>query len=149
MSTILFTAKGKLRYGSEGKVVVEIQQELADYYRSMIPPWRTVNRQMWPAHITIVRSGKERPTKMEHWGKYDQEEIEFSYEPHVYEGTVYYWLNCFCVRLEEIRSELGLPVVSEYTLPPEGFIKCFHCTIGNKKEIQNARPTTQHHSSSN
>jgi hypothetical protein len=28
---------------------------------------------------------------------------------------------------------LGLPVSSEYTLPPEGFVKCFHMTIGNFK----------------
>jgi len=88
---------------------------------------------MYPPHITVVRVHKEKVPNKEYWDKYAGEEIEFSYSPIVHEGSVYYWLNVFCVRLEEIRRELGLSVVSEYTLPPEGFIKCFHMTLGNKK----------------
>jgi hypothetical protein len=80
-----------------------------------------------------VRPEKEAPVNLEHWGKYEGEPLTFLYEPYVYEGTVYYWLNIWCVRLEEMRRELGLPVVSQFTLPPEGFTKCFHCTIANKK----------------
>jgi len=113
--------------------VVEVDQDLSDYYRSLIPPWKPVNKSMWSAHITLVRPGKEVPINTEHWGKYEGESIEFLYEPRVYSGKVYYWLNIWCKRLEDIRLELGLPVISEFTLPPDGFIKCFHCTIGNMK----------------
>lgn len=134
-SFMLYEETGHLRYGRTKRLVVEVPQGLADYYRSLIPKWKQVNKQAFSAHITVVRAGKEFPTNKEVWKKYEGEEITFSYEPHVYEGTVYYWLNCFCTRLEEIRRELGLSVTSEYTLPPEGFVKCFHCTLGNKKEL--------------
>jgi hypothetical protein len=71
---------------------------------------------------------------MEVWGKYEGQEIDFSYENVIHSGTVYYWLNAFSTKLEEIREELGLPVSSQYTLPPEGFVKCFHITIANQKD---------------
>ena len=131
----MFKSTGTLRYDtiSGHRLVVEVDQGIADYYRSLIPLWKPVNKPMWPAHVTLVRPDKEVPVNLEHWCKYEGEPIEFLYEPHVYSGKVYYWLNIWCNRLEDIRLELGLPVVSEFTLPPDGFIKCFHCTIGNMK----------------
>ncbi len=57
----------------------------------------------------------------------------FFYHPQIHEGKIYYWLEIYCTLLEDIREELGLPVVSQYTLPPEGFRKVFHMTIGNTK----------------
>lgn len=133
---LMFSSIGTIRYETkdEGyRLSVEIDQQIADYYRALVPFWKPITRQRYGAHITVVRIGKEVPVNIEHWGKYDGEQVPFFYEPCVYEGTVYYWLNVWCVRLEEIRKELGLPVTSLYTLPPEGFVKCFHCTIGNKK----------------
>jgi hypothetical protein len=114
-------------------LVVNADQELSNYYRVLIPKWKNAKSQMYPAHITVVREGLEEPKNLEFWGKYQGEKIEFYYSPEVQEGTVYFWLNIFSVRLEEIRIELGLSVHSEYTLPPEGFTKCFHMTVGNKK----------------
>ena len=133
---MLYKSIGTLRYENKGgkyKLIVEVDQGISDYYRSLIPKWITVNPQMYRAHISVVR--REIPVNLEYWGKYEGEKIEFSYEGIVRQGTVYFWLNVFCVRLEEIRKELGLPVRSEYTIPPEGFTKCFHCTIGNQKEL--------------
>ena len=131
----LFESTGTIKYDNSSgwRLTIEVDQELTDYYRSLIPPWKPVNRPRWPAHITLVRPEKEVPVCQEHWGKYEGESLKFLYEPYVHEGKVFYWLNIWCVRLEEIRRELGLPVVSEFTLPPEGFTKCFHCTIANKK----------------
>ena len=40
---------------------------------------------------------------------------------------VYYWLNVYSTRLEDIREELGLK-----RLP--GSFEAFHITIGNNKE---------------
>ena len=126
----LFHSIGKLSY-SETKLVVEIDQELSDYYFSLVPKYVKLNPQRHAAHISVVRN--EIPPKMEHWGKYQGELIEFLYDPFVFSGTTYYWLNAFSSRLEGIRHELGLPVSSEYTRPPGGFIKCFHLTLGNLK----------------
>jgi hypothetical protein len=129
----LYESTGVFRYEGSARLVVETDQGLSDFYRSLIPPWLPCMKPRWPAHITVVREEKEAPVNKEHWGKYDGQEIKFLYDPIVREGKVYYWLNIFCEKLEEIRLELGLPVVSEYTLPPEGFRKCFHMTIANKK----------------
>lgn len=133
---MLFKSVGILKYESarayDYKLALYADQGISDFYRSMIPKWIAVPKpQMYPAHISIVR--KEVPQNLEFWGKYEGERVEFYYENEVKFGKVYCWLNCFCNRLEEIRSELGLPVDSPYTLPPEGFYKCFHMTIGNFK----------------
>jgi hypothetical protein len=112
---------------------VAIDPEITRYYRSFVPKWIVSNRQMYAPHISVVR--KETPPLMGHWGKYEGHEVEFEYENIVRFGEVYLWLNCFSVRLEEVRIELGLPVHSPYTLPPEGFNHCYHTTIGNFKDI--------------
>ena len=112
---------------------MEVDPGIADFYRSLIPKWLPVNKTRYDPHVTIVREAKEEPVHKEHWGKYEGEKVPFLYSPEVQTGKVYYWMNVFCKRLEDIRIELGLPVVSQYTLPPEGFRKCFHCTIANSK----------------
>jgi hypothetical protein len=132
----LFTSIGTLRYEhkAEGhRLTLEVQQSISDYYRSLIPKWLNVSRPRWQAHVTVVRIGKETPLYMEHWGKYRGERVEFFYSPEIHQGKVYYWLNVFCVRLEEIRAELGLPAVSKLAVPPKGFNKFFHMTIANCK----------------
>lgn len=115
------------------KLVVEIDSEISGYYRSLIPKWIHSNRQLYPPHISVVR--KEVPKIMAAWNKYDGQEIEFWYENIIHFGSVYLWLNAFSSRLEEIRVELGLPISNIYTLPPEGYTKCFHITLGNFKGI--------------
>ena len=131
--SVIYESVGTLRYSGDWRLAVEVEQDIADYYRSLIPKWLPTNRPRWPAHITVVREEKERPTKTEAWGKYDGHPIKFWYSPFIHSGKVYYWLNAFSSQLEDIRVELGLPVRSQYTLPPEGFAKCFHITIANQK----------------
>lgn len=145
--TELLSSSGTLHYSLDGgltkdqaehyegqpRLVVEVDPELARYYRSLIPKWIETNKPRWPAHITVVRPFKEKPPNMEPWGKYQGEVVEFKYQNLLHTGKVYFWINVFCKRLEEIRAELGLPVTSEFTRPPEGFLKCFHCTIANCK----------------
>jgi hypothetical protein len=130
---MLYESTGTLRYEPDYRLSVEVDQGIADFYRSLIPKWFSHNKPRWRAHITVVRSEKETPINLEHWGKYDGQELQFLYSPYIHQGEVYFWLNCFCVKLEDIRIELGLSAVSEYTLPPEGFRKCFHCTLANTK----------------
>ena len=112
---------------------MEFDQEIADYYRALIPKWLNPQRPRWRAHVTVVRQEKEMPTLLEAWGRYEGERVEFLYDATIKMDKIYFWINVFCVRLEEIRLELGLPVSVVYTLPPDGFGKCFHCTIANMK----------------
>lgn len=133
---MLFKSKGILKYGGNHSLRLLADQQLADFYRHLIPKGLGVQRGRWPAHITVVRETDEeydKPTDFTAWMRHEDEEIEFHYESIVRRGEIYFWLNIFCVRLEEIRSELGLPITSRYTVPPEGFTKCFHMTLGNIK----------------
>jgi hypothetical protein len=133
----LFTSTGILRYSHNDeygyRLVMDVDRDLANYYRGLIPKWIKTNPQKYPPHVSIVR--KEVPKNLSVWGKYEGDSVEFTYSNVVHGGTVYYWMNVFSERLEEIRVELGLPVSSQYTLPPEGFVKCFHMTIGNLKGL--------------
>lgn len=135
MVEILYKSVGTLHYDRTRnggyKLVLMVDQEISNYYRALIPKWIYTQPQMYPAHVSVVR--KEVPINLDAWGKYEGHKVEFFYSPIIHSGKVYYWLNVFCKRLEEIRIELGLPVSSPYTLPPEGFVKAFHTTIGNTK----------------
>jgi len=115
------------------RLVLNADQAISDYYRDLLPHWKKANPQRYPAHVSVVRH--EVPVNLDAWGLHEGEEVEFNYTGQVFFGRVYCWLNVFCTRLEEVREELGLPVTSEYTRPPEGFVKCFHLTIGNFKDI--------------
>lgn len=135
----MLTSSGTLHYDNRRqdfghqKLVLSADQALSDLYRALCPKYLRLNPQRYPAHVSVVR--KEIPPQMEYWNKYEGEEIEFFYQPYVHGGTIYYWLNIFCTRLEEIRAELGLEVSSSFTRPPDGFVKCFHLTLGNIKQI--------------
>jgi hypothetical protein len=133
---MLYNAIGKLDYKIVEvgyRLVVEVDQDIADFYRSLIPKSRCVNRQRYGAHISVVRH--ETPVNLDVWGKYQGEMVEFTYDSEIKWGTVYYWLNCFSKKLEEVRTELGLPVSSQYTRPPGSWVKCFHMTVGNNKDV--------------
>jgi hypothetical protein len=126
----LFKSIGKLRYGYSN-LVLDVDQEIVRYYRALLPKTIRTNSQMYDAHISVVR--KEEPN-MAFWRKYEGELVEFQYSHEVRNGTLYYWVDAFSKRLEEIRAELGLPVHSPYITPPEGFLHTFHVTIGNTKD---------------
>lgn len=134
MSKLLFQSTGALRYFHRTgyKLIVEVDPEIVRYYRTLMPKYIQSNPQMFAPHISVVR--EEIPPNLDLWGKYEGQKAEFSYTGTVHFGAIYCWLNVFSTQLEEIRLELGLPVSTQYTLPPEGFVKCFHCTVGNFKE---------------
>jgi hypothetical protein len=128
----MFASTGYLRYFKEPllKVILEIDQEISDYYRSFVPKYIKLQRQMYPAHVSVVR--KEMPKNMENWCKYDGKLFNFEYEGFIFNDEKYYWLNVFSTELENVREELGLEKVSDITRSPDGKHR-FHTTIGNVK----------------
>jgi hypothetical protein len=138
----MFLGKGKLHYNDEDgfRLVANVGQELSDYYRSLIPSYCRAKKPGWPAHITVVRPEKEIPPLIRYWDNYEGEEIELIYDSYILEGNGYYWLNCWSKRLETIRTELGLPNISKYSLMPTEFCKTFHITIGKYEEIFDNNP---------
>ena len=98
-----------------------------------MPAWLNAQRPRWPAHVTVVRPGQEIPKHLEYWEKYEGEKIDLFYSPEIGQGKIYWWLDFYSSRLEEIRKELGLYYVSRNFPCPEGFRKVFHMTIANCK----------------
>jgi len=133
----MFKSEGKLIYSdlpkddlSQFRLVVEIDPEIARYYRSLIPKSISVSVPLYAPHISVVR--KEIPTNIDVWKKYNDEIVEFEYDPYIFFGQIYCWLNVYCIRLEDIREELGLTRISDITCPPDKR-PVFHTTIGNQK----------------
>lgn len=129
MDIIFQKSVGILKY-QENKLIVEVDVELANYYRSIIPKYIGIQKPMYSPHISVVR--KERFNN--NWNKYQNKEIEFEYETFIYNDELYYWLNVYCKEFENIREELGLSNMSKITMPPD-FQKCFHITLGNLKHL--------------
>lgn len=130
-----FRSVGTLHYehipGYGYRLVLNIDRGITLFYKSLIPKWFQVNGQRYEPHISVVRN--EVPTKLEAWGKYEGEKVEFLYSNYIHQGQDYWWLDCFSKRLEEIREELGLPNEAPFHQPIEGYQKVFHTTIANNK----------------
>jgi hypothetical protein len=134
----LVRSSGIFRYTTDQgghKLVIALHHDFGAYYRALIPHWYPVQGTRFPAHVTVVRAERDKPTDLSAWGKYEGQKVTFEYEPYVHVGWIYYWLEVWCDRLEDMRVELGLGRVSEWTRPPGGRKRCFHTTIGNRKHV--------------
>jgi len=128
----MFDSIGTFKYSeSPYKLVVLVDQDISDYYRSMIPKYNLVGRQKFPAHITVVRN--ETPINLNQWGLHNNEKINFHYYNTAHNDDTYWWLEVESKTLEDMRNKLGLPNTSEFTRSPDGRHN-FHITIGNTKK---------------
>lgn len=121
-----FKTIGRLEYGPGIRVVVRVDEGIADFYRALVPKSVGVKGQRYDAHVSVVRVW-EKPANMDAWNKHAGERVEIEYEPVVRNDDRYYWLNVRCTRIEEIREELGL---TRYVTWHNGY----HVTVGNIKE---------------
>lgn len=131
----LIETTGTLEYSESDvgpKLIVNVDQEIVSFARSLVPKYLKLNPQRYPAHISVIRH--EVPTLMEHWNKHQGKNVSFLYSPCVQNGQVYYWLDAYSEELKAIRQELGLTVSSHLTRPPNGK-ECYHITIGNVKKL--------------
>lgn len=123
----MYKIPGKVTYYND-YCVAYVDNELAKYYRSMIPKSIRITKQKYDSHLTIVRKGAEFPKKLENWGIHDGQEIEIWYNPVVETCGTYFWLRAISPEVEQIRSELGLPKY-RFDAPDASY----HITIGNTK----------------
>jgi hypothetical protein len=136
-----FTARGILTYNTVSydgwpilgiaKAVIRVDQGISDYYRSLIPAYFYAQPQLYPAHITVVRTRIEDPD-FNYWRKYQGETITFEYNGVVQYGQKYFYLDVFSDRIGDIREELGLPRFRFTELGAER--GCYHLTIANRKQ---------------
>jgi len=115
-------------YDSGGfRIVAHLDKELVNYYRALIPKEYGVQPPKYPPHITVVRVKRENPTDLSQWYRHEGEVVKFLYDGHIKFDETYFWLECYCSKLNDIRQEVGLP------RERLGF-KCFHITLGNIKK---------------
>ena len=129
----MFHSSGKLVYSDDGRrVVVEVDPEIARYYRSLIPKSIKWQVPLYTPHITVVRTGLEGIYDKSLWGHCNGEVIRFNYDPYICIGNKYIWLDAHSSRLTEIRGDLGLPR-KRIPHPLGTGVPCFHITIANMK----------------
>lgn len=126
---------GIIQYDEKGHwVKVLVDQDLVDYYYSLIPKYHRVILPRWMAHVSVVRP-EDGVTDLSNWGKHHGEIARFVYDPTILYEKGFWWFNLWSVEMENIRRELDLSCKSRITIPPPGYVKCFHCTIGKDVEI--------------
>lgn len=129
-----FQARGPLRYSrpEDGsyKLIVEVDNGIVQLARALVPKAVRLNVQRYAPHISVVR--REVPVHKDVWGSHEGEIVEFFYSPIAFNDDSYYWILAFSEKLHEVRVELGLERLSEYSRPPDG-TDAFHITIGNLK----------------
>jgi hypothetical protein len=117
-------SKGKIRCGNKS-VVVDIDDQIREYYYSLIPKYYGAQRQMYAAHITVVRGlYQQYPRCMRE--VVDGREVSFEYENVVRFDGLYFFLTVYSQDIGKIRQSFGL------TFYPHIFT-CFHTTVGNIK----------------
>lgn len=134
----LHTAHGTFRYRIAGHtsppqywLVIDVDQEITRYARSLLKSgtWNTHPIQLpkYAAHISVIKRVSD-PSKLnlKHWGRYNGEQVEFTYTNYINNHGKYYALTAFCPRANEVRAELGL----------NRLFYDFHITIGNTKNIR-------------
>jgi len=137
VTEMIFYSTGIVKYDlSPVKLYLEIDQGLANYYRSLVPKAYLLRGPAYKAHISIIR--KEHVSNIDKMCTYKGEKIEYAYSidtkiDQLGDGR-YCWLNVHCKRFEEIRLEIGLPRFRNIKRL-ENEIPCFHMTIGNFKHL--------------
>jgi hypothetical protein len=84
----------------------------------------------WGPHVSVIRG--EKPLDLTAWKKYQDERVEFTYDPrYINTNGRHWWFRVKSPRLEEIRKELGLtpqPTFIDYHGNTR--VNPFHFTIG-------------------
>ena len=123
-----YPGEGVLEYRADGWATLWVDDEIARYYRSTIlTPGRhkIVQRPRYPAHITLV-NGRHEPEAASSpiWGKHSGERVPFTYKNEIHFEGDKWFIKCQCVRMEDIRSELGLSRVFAVRPPHIAIANC-------------------------
>ena len=112
---------------SDWWIILRTDEGLIEYYKYLIGrKWDVKFEQtIWGSHISVNR-GVAPPNK-ELWGKYKGEKVEFQYTNNIYRANdLFFCIDAYSKRLEEIRVELGLTPQPKYG---------FHLTIGRINKL--------------
>jgi len=117
-------------------MILKTDEGIIDYYKYWLKTKYDIRfeKTIWGSHISVNRGFT--PPKKELWGKYEGEEIEFSYSNRIYlVNQIFFCIDAYSARLEEIRLEMGL-----MKQPNHGF----HITVGRiNKQYSEERSTIE------
>jgi hypothetical protein len=127
----MFTSSGIINYDtSDGhRVTVSVDRDIGEYYYALIPRFYRVLKPRWNPHVTVV-SPIDEVIHPEMWGAREGQRANFVYDHVVLYEKGFWWFNLWSIEMEDIRKELGMHCKSRVTIPPEGYSKAFHCTVG-------------------
>lgn len=118
---MIYHVKGTVKTYSNW-ILCYIDEEIARYYRSLIPKYYNVKPPRELAHISIVRPFEwpDRP-----FSQFDGDKVDIQYYLPIRRDATYFWLDCMSDDIRNIRRKLGL----------QDYLKndCFHITLGNLK----------------
>ena len=120
---MFFKSSGKVWYGNN-YAVVWVDDQIAQYYRAILPKYLEINPPKYPAHITVCRRDIE--IAKNNWLFRNGQTVKFIYRAQLYYDELYVWLECWSNEIAQIRKELGLPVFRHD-------FNSYHITIGNFK----------------
>lgn len=102
-----------------------IDQEIVDYYYSLLPKSIGALKPGHPAHITVVREYEVNEfTNLDLLKCYENFPINFEYGPDlIYRVGPHFIIDCHSVEMEDLRSKINL---SRLRYP----FSCFHFTVG-------------------
>lgn len=112
------------------KLSASVDNEIGNYYRSLIPSYFRINKPRYNSHISIIRN--EIPINLNNWKIYQGETFLVKVNNVIHYDELYFWLNVTSKDFENIRLGLGLPRFSECSKPPDDS-EFFHITIANMK----------------
>ncbi len=130
----MFSSVGVIQYFDFPiqKVIVEVDPEIVNYYKKLVPRYYRLQPQRYPPHISVIRN--ENILNLSAWKKYQNQEIFFFYHFAPQFDSIYAWLTVVAPELKFLRQEIGLaPVKKGITLSPDDKSD-FHITIGNFKK---------------
>ena len=116
-------------------MILKTDEGIVEYYKHWIKKYHNVKfeQTIWGSHISVNR-GFPPPNKAL-WGKYAGEEIEYTYSNRIYlANEIFFCVDAYSTRLEEIREELGLTRLPNYG---------FHITIGRLNKQHSPQGATQ------
>ncbi len=91
--------------------IVEVDQDLADYYRYHFLNQFKVSllKPNWKPHISLFRGeGEYRPEMERFWKEMDGEEIKFVYTSEVFWNESFVWINTYFPEFFYLREKMGL-----------------------------------------
>lgn len=121
MNGIRHSSYGYITYRDTSCILL-IQQEIVDYYYSLIPKYFDTNRQKYPAHITIIRKFEKPTIRL-----VTSNIIRFEYDGKIHYKHPYFFMNCWSDDIGDLREDCGLP---RYRFADTAN---YHFTIGNIK----------------